>query len=522
MINKNLKNMIMRKSSYLWLAAAATMLAACAEKETFNEVNFDDEKDVIAFDTYHSKKTKSPIETETNLTKANGGIGVYAFKYKEEEKYDATNNPTGIRVNDHKINFSSISGQYTNPIFDNTMVYYNPDFGAATAANYHQKFIYDYPRYWDKKMYYAFFAYAPQSASGVVLDDATGLFEFTKMHKIQCASDAQDKAVDSGTGSVTKKQYSVLPAGSNNAAIKDYLIAPCKADEKWHATDQMTDPYMGKDPKTVGSGTDYEKANITVGFTFSHLLSKLNVNVKAKNEWLGDGLPNIDASTPATKNYYGHEYKGVESISITKLEITNMPELSNLNANYLTKCQQNQVDFATIYSGDAVTYDPSYYTTSLGIVSSSVDNTTTPATTTYSINGETATADPLYILAGGSVTENPTTHVLTFTNPGNNVVDGYVDQAFTYYVAPNKPNTGHKHELTVDYHIKYVDGKDELISRTIDLSAAAYNFTEMKPSFIYTINLTISLDQVYVTVEDFEWNSGTPVPPIINVNGDDL
>lgn len=489
--------MHMSKIIRILIAATTLLVIACAEKETFNEVNYNDQKDIIAFDVYHSKKTKAAIENDWDLTEANGGIGVYAFKYYEQEKYNETNNPTGVGVVNHKIDFSSVSGRNGNPIFNNTMVYINPDFGIESAPNYNQKFIYKYLKQWDKQTYYVFFAYAPQAESGVVLDDHTGLFEFTEMHKIQCASNAQDKAVDSGTGAVTKKQYSVLPDGSNSAAIKDYLIAPCQADEKWHATDQ--------------SANEYDKANVTIGFTFYHLLSKLNVNVNAKKEWKGT----IDEVA-----YSGHEYKGVKGIYITDLHITNMPELSNLSANYLTKCQQNQVDFTDIYSTGVVSFDPAYYTTDLGIVSSSVDNTTTPATTVYSINGETATSEPLYILAGGSVTEDATTHALTFTCPGNNVVDGYVDQKFTFYVAPNKPDTGDKYQLVIDYYIEYVNGDKEPVSRTINLSAAPYNFTQMKPSFIYTINLEISLSQIYVTVEDLEWNNGTPVPPVINVNSD--
>ena len=485
-------NVHMSKNIKILIAATALLVIACAEKETFYEVNYD-QKDIIAFDVYHSKKTKAAIEQDMDLTESNGGIGVYAFKYWDKERYNETNNPTGVGIVNHKIDFSSVSGEHGNPIFNNTMVYINPDFGNVSASNYTQKFIYGYPKQWDKQMYYVFFAYAPRSATGVVLDDHTGLFEFTEMHKIQCASNAQDKAVDSGAGVVTKKQYSVLADGTNAAAIKDYLIAPCQADEKWHATDQ--------------SEHEYDKANVTIGFNFSHLLSKFDVNVKAKKEWSG---------TINEVAYTGHEYKGVKSIYITNLKITKLPELSNLSANYLTKCQQNQVNFTSIYDDGAVTFDPSYYTTDLGIVSSSVDNTTTPATTVYSINGEANTTEPLYILAGGSITEDATTHALTFTCPGNNVVDGYVDQAFSFYIAPNTPNTADKHQLVIDYYIEYVNGDKEPVSRTVDLSAAPYNFKQMKPGFIYTINLEIGLDQIYVTVEDFEWNSGTP--SVINVN----
>ncbi len=474
------------KRNFLLIAVAATMFVACAEKEALNQAIDNSEPIKIAFDAFNSKKTKAAIETEVDLTKANGGMGVYAYKYSSNDN---------IEVANHIIDFSAISGEYTNPIFDNTMVYYN--YNANTAANYHEKFTYDYPRYWDKQMSYVFFAYAPQDLTdgAVDLDDETGLFTFKRIYKVQCASDAQDKAVDSGIGNATKKQYSVIEdaesndteyatkhavyVASNNYTIKDYLLAPCQAGQKWHETNQMTGSYFN-------NGASYDKANITVGFTFSHLLSKLNVIVKARNEWNG---------TYETVDYYGHEYKGIESIYITKLEITKLPEISDA---YLTSCQQNKVDFQSIYSGSVVTYTPGTYPNSnLDIVGPSA------TANKFKINGEDNLDEALFILAGGSVEEDQTTHELTFTNPGKKEVDGYVDQTFTYYIAPSALESGDKHELVIDYYIKYVDGREELVSRTIDLST--YQLTEMKPSFIYNISLEIGLDQIYITVDDVAW-----------------
>lgn len=483
------------KRKYLLIVVAAALFAACAEKETLNQVIDNSEPIKIAFDAFNSKKTRAAIETEVDLTKANGGMSVYAYKYSSDDNIDVVN---------HVIDFSSISGKYTNPIFDNTMVYYNYD--ANTAANYHEKFTYDYPRYWDKQMSYVFFAYAPQdvTAGAVILDDETGLFEFKNIYKVQCASDAQDKAVDSGVGTETKKQYSVIEdvessdaeytakhaayLASNNYTIKDYLLAPCQAGEKWHGTNQMGNGSY------FNNGTAYDKANITVGFTFSHLLSKLNVKVKAKNEWNGEFDLNGNSTIEDDEKFYGHEYKGIESIYITKLEITKLPQISDA---YLTSCQQNEVDFSSIYSGTAVTYNPGTYP------SSSLDIVGASGTNKFKINGEDNLDEALFILAGGSVEEDQTTHDLTFTCPGKKSVDGYVDQAFTYYIAPSALANNDKHELVIDYFIKYVDGREELVSRTIDLTP--YSFTELKPSFIYNISLEISLDQIYITVDDAAW-----------------
>lgn len=519
------------KRNVLLIVVAAVLLAACADKMTLrNEVNYNDGEPVkIAFDTYHSKATKAPVYVDTNLTKANGGFGVIAYKYPASLKYDETSNPTGpIRLVGDTINISSVAGNgnvYTNPVFDNTMVYYN--YNANTAANFHEKYTYDFPRYWDKEMYYAFFAYAPQDTTqgAVILNETTGLFTFKNIRRVQCASGAQDKVIDT----IAKKQYLVIEdakttdakydslhaiyTASNNYKIKDYLLAPGQVDEKWHATSQENNSFFG--------GT-YDKANITVGFTFSHLLSRLNVSVKAKQEWNGEyDINNNNTIEPAEK-FYGHEYKGIESIYITNLQITNLPEI---NTDSLESCQQNKVVFDNIYSltgvSEAVTYNPASYTTCLGIVSDSTRNDSA----FYSINGEDYTAEPLYILAGGSYKESNDT--ITFTNPGNKDIDGYVDQKFSYYIAPNDPEaTTKQHELIIDYYISYVNGYKEHISRTINLSTDAINFKEMKPSFVYNIKLEISLDQIYITVDDVEWDSDnadkTQAPRTIVVPTDDL
>ena len=520
------------KRNVLLIAAAATIFAACADKVTLNEPTDNDEPIKIAFDTYHSKGTKAPVTKETDLIKENGGMGIYAYKFPADPS-DQTKPLVKYNEESKQINLSAVAGQdneYTNPVFDNTMVYYNTNFNEsqASASNFHEKFTYDFPRYWDKQMYYAFFAYAPQMNAStddndntdVFFNVATGLFKFKTMHEIQCASDAQDKTIGSGNDEVTVKQYSVIEdadknndenyatkhaayEASKNYAIKDYLIAPCQPSEKWHATNQSsTGSYYN-------NGTPYEKANITVGFTFSHLLSKLNVTIKAKDE------KNDPDATPAVTG--NHEYKGIKSIYIKKLEIENLPKLTGsanyLSSNYLKSCQQNMAQFTNIYDGifannAVVTYtttdDKEYFTSKLNIVGDGSTNGK------YAVNGDDNQDNPLYILAGGKVTSDA--EGLHFTNAGSKAVNGYVDQAFTYYVAPNKPNTGTKYILNLDYYVEFFneDGgtRVEKYSRTIDLTTG-YSFAEMKPSYVYNVNLVIGLDQIYIAVDDVEWNEAT-------------
>lgn len=473
------------KRIYLTIAATATILAGCTNTDILRGTDSEDIQKLITFDTYNLKGTKAPVFDETDLTKVNGGFGVFAYKHK---------NP--ITVSDGKIDLSAIYNINTNPVFDNTLTWYNTDYIAATSE-FFTKYQYEFPRYWDKQMVYTFFAYAPHaskaegSTKGVSIDPATGFITRNDIHKIQAASSATEKSITNGDVTVKRAQYDIA-----DNAIKDYLLAPCVPAQSWHHTNQT----IGKDDP------DYWKnSEITVGFIFHHMLSKLNVNINAQNE---------EYEEDAQSEKKGHEYKGIKSIYVTKLQITNMPALTDLDDNYIT-CAQNKVNFTNIYntaSETPLTFTPSNYDNeNLEIVKANAG-----ATTTYSINGEEATANPLYILDGGIDLDSKPA--------GGKDVQGYIDQKFQYYVAPNKPTvtTGNHHDLNIDYYIEYLDGKSELFSRTIQLDSDTFNFDEMLASYIYNITITISLDQIYITVDDVEWNSGPNQPADVVIDGEQI
>ena len=469
----------MKRNYYLWIAAAAAIVAGCAQENVLRDNVSESEQALITFDTYHSRATKAPIDNEEDLTYDNGGFGVYAFKHVDP-----------ISVSDGIIDLSAIADEFTNPVFDNTMTWFNPNYvyveNGSNNSPFFTKYIYEYPRYWDKQMNYTFFAYAPHASEaqaagdgpevkGVRLDVATGKLFRNDIHQVQSACSPNDTTITNGETTVTKAKYKI-----NEEDIIDYLLAPVVPGQRWHSTNQTEQ--------------QYDNSDITVGFELHHILSQLNVSIKAKNE-------EYEADPASEKK--GHEYKGIKSIYITKLEITNLPPLTNLDENFI-ECQQNKVDFAHIYAYSTfqpLTFNPGNYNNkSLAIVN--------PVTsTTYSIDGEEATANPLYILAGG-------------TDLGGTTVGGYIDQNFRYYVAPNLPTvTGDLHDLNIDYYIEYLDGKAEKYSRTIRLDTDTFHFDEMVASYIYNIGITISLDQIYITVDDVVWNTD---PHSVNVSGDDL
>ena len=430
--------MIFMKKLY-FIAATATMLAACTSNETLKEAFFEDnETELIGFETYHEKSTRAAVTDRTGLTKTNGGFGVYGFKHKDNRAADE-----GV------INLSDAdpesSVNYVTSIFDNVKVWYEE--GVKT-----KDFTYAVPKYWDKEKYYTFFAYAPhapeaQAASGddpevkgVRLDVATGKFTRNDIKALQSTNNYISNAGANGD----RIQY----GDSVETAAIDYLIAPYVPGQKSGATNQIGKSYDGK--------------GLTVGFTFSHILSKLNVYLRAKDE----------TNNPDDNTKNGHEYSGVQDIKVSKLNIQNLPNATTEIATYAQNAT-NEV---------AGTWTPANYTTALNIIG----------------GGNATAAGPLYILDGGTGTATS-----VITKPTN-----YIPQEFHYFVAPNTPvedNTTDaiegKYILNIDYTITYVDGTVEPYTRTIDLSGKSAAFTSMAQNNIYKIIITIGLEQIYLTVE---------------------
>ena len=421
------------KKSYLMIAAAL-IFAACAKTDTFKSEILDNETELIGFETFHGKATRAAITAPTGLTKdnqGNGGFGVYG--YKHDGTKTATN---GI-----------VSVENTTNVFDNVQVWYESNTTPTRG------FTYEVPKYWDKTKKYTFFAYAPYVAkatsttTGIKFDEETGLFTRTDIKSLQ----ATNKTLTRQTNS--RVQYLATP---DETEVTDYLIAPYVCNQEHSNTNQ---------PSTSGNG--YEK---TVGFTFYHILSKLNVKVQVKDEFATGG----------------HEYKGVQDIQVTKLNIENLPNVSE-EVVYA----QSSVEEGTSATVPAATYKKT--------VGGSALNFTTTLSMIDANDTNAATAGPLYILDGGS--KNAQTGAIT--NPSDSI-----SQQFHYYIAPNTPveeaaNDGHdKYKLNIDYKITYVDGTVDPFSRSIDLSDATLNatITQMEQNHIYNIIVTIALDQIYFDV----------------------
>ena len=418
--------------------AATAIVVACSDTGTFKELK--NETELIGFRTNHENITRAAVTAPSGLTDANGGFGVYGFKHKNDRAADS-NNHIDLSDNDPQTNGEN----YVQTIFNNVKVWYVED---ATTKD----FTYAVPRYWDVEKFYTFFAYAPHATvadanqnpavKGIAFDQSTGLFTRNDILSVQDASAHDATTPSAHIASASSTDYHFTDAVESS--IVDYLFGSYVPHQKKGSTNQSEktgpDSYTGKE--------------LTVGFTFSHILSKLNVTVKA-----------LQSSASGF-----HGYKGIKDIKVTKLSIANLPAKTPVDVTY----SQTGVNSA------AGSFSPSAFTsTSLDMI-----NTASGADAT--------STDALYILYGGSISGT------TITNPTT-----FWDQSFHYYVTPNDPGENNHYTLDLDYTITYVDGTVDEYTRSINLKTLTGTtaFASMQQAYVYNITVTISLDQIYFTVE---------------------
>lgn len=391
------------KKSYLMIAAAAAMFAACSSNDAFKEIVDNNENVLIGFETFHEKATRATATDEisgpTNFTKAHGGFGVWGFKGSPANIVAASGTPAVVNI--------SSTTDYTT-VFNNVQVWYE------NASEPSQGFKYAVPKYWDKNMEYIFFAYAPYDATKATLDRSTGNITIADIASIQDIS-----ANNSETGEA------LVYSGTNTTSVTDYLMASYAYDQKLNTTNQ--------------SGKNYDLKGQTVGFTFGHMLSKLQINLQASEA-----------------------YSGVKTLTVNSLSIENMPTSASTKASFTQ----------TSPTAPAGAYTPSSYTTSLNVIGT----------------GGTSTAG-LTILKNGSLSGE------TVTAPTAQ------NQAFNYYVAPNAPTgTGtDKYLLNISYKITYVDNVEEdVVIEDVDLSSKLASLLQNNS---YTLTIKVGLNQIYFTVD---------------------
>lgn len=223
----------MKKS--LFIIAATALVVGCASNDVKNDIV--QEEIAIGFSPSFMDKS----------TKANAG--------------EMSLSPNTFNVNGNTLEvwgWKTNASSAVTKVFDNTTVTYNS--GNTTTST---KWGYSPLRYWDRASTYKFYAAAP--AGAFTLDESDNApadrkFSKTGITDVQILSDMN------GADMIT--------APNENA--KDYLIAA--------VVDCNDAAHQGNNT------TDHD-----VEFTFSHILSKLNVNVKTSSTFdhTGDAYPQI-------------------------------------------------------------------------------------------------------------------------------------------------------------------------------------------------------------------------------------
>ncbi len=178
------------KKSYLMIAAAATLLVACAGNDTFKEV-VNDEVAIGFESSFASKTTKAEIDNAWMKTSGDK-FGVYGYKQETDKVVT---------------------------LFNNERVYYDADW-------MHQSV-----RYWDKSAVeaYDFYAYAPYSSSNTVVSftkDATApaTTGFTYNLDTQVFADATlDQTIDLCIAAVEHTDYNKCYSPNTNTASDGHV-----------------------------------------------------------------------------------------------------------------------------------------------------------------------------------------------------------------------------------------------------------------------------------------------------------
>ena len=211
------------KKSYILIAAAAMVMAACSNENTYEVA---DQEIGIDFNTFANKITRST--TGTNLESFHQSFGVWADKT--------------IGSADAKSVMDNYEADYDDD-------YLNPSPAKAAQWNY-EDVAGQYLKYWDMTATYKFDAYAPYSSNASISN-----------HVISIANGqyaANENIQDSWSTTLNTNAFTGAGATATDAST-DWMIAA-----------QAT-----RTPKT--EGTD------AVNLEFKHILSKVIVKIKKRN-----------------------------------------------------------------------------------------------------------------------------------------------------------------------------------------------------------------------------------------------
>lgn len=268
----------MKKS--LIILATAALVVSCGSDSVRNDIV--DEEVAIGFVPTFMEKS----------TRANAG----------EMIIDRTNNINTFNVdgNTFEVWGWKTSGTDVTKVFDNQLVQYDEDDATAASTNW----IYTPLKYWDRTASYKFYAAAPHGTFTLAEDDDTDANRKFSATNVPSVQTLENKDAHSATTLIKLANAAESVKGTPSTAI-DYLVAA------------EVDCGTGSDNQSNNTPR-YQSGDKDVEFTFSHILSKLTVNVLTTDDFATSAKPDIKLTElTMTINGMAQNYAQTTSGSVT-------------------------------------------------------------------------------------------------------------------------------------------------------------------------------------------------------------
>ena len=272
------------KKSYIIIAVAATIFAACAGNDSFRDVNKQQDNAAISFATFTSKQTRAENSGETELNDLetyNTTFRLWGNKYINKGEKDANDNI--------KYDVTPIFGydEAATNKFPGEKVEYKATAVSSLIGNWDYEPI----RFWDKTAsFYDFYAaspFTPQSTTANGKEDKVWSFD-DATKKISLA----DFTV-SGINRVT--------TATNGVAALDVQTSVDKAAVmSFEEEDLMISTDITRFTDYTYSTTAYANG---VNLQFNHILSRLNIAIRKKSP----DLDNFTVKLNSVKIYNMHK-----------------------------------------------------------------------------------------------------------------------------------------------------------------------------------------------------------------------
>lgn len=255
------------KKSYLIIAAAAALFAACSNNDIMREDVYTTNNVPFSFAAFSNKTTKA--DNHNTLNYFYKAFNVYGWKSYDGTNWtevfvDETNEYFATNTNGQQIYKTSLPGAEWG------------QYGHNTADIWNAGWYYVGIRYWDKfATHYLFSAYAPVAATT----------------KVVCTDDGEIKIGDDGTGSD--------PKGTISVDTKNLMATPAKE----LAYTGFDYDYMTAKLATSASASTNSSP---VQLVFTHELAKFNIKIKLNTNVTT--TQNVIVNEVSIKNIKGTSY----------------------------------------------------------------------------------------------------------------------------------------------------------------------------------------------------------------------